>query len=124
MPNKARRKSVTNNESNNDGSMHHIQSTGTCPDGKDCVAWTSIWLTKRIPSNFMDRPFSRDFRAASGFEECKSSPPSNNADITKLFCADPNEQYGRDIILIFGVEINDENKNVYERVVELTNDIV
>ena len=45
MPTKARRKSVIDNESNND----LIQCTETGPDGKDRVAWTSIWLSKRIP---------------------------------------------------------------------------
>ena len=82
------------NERNNDGSMHLIQCTGTSPYGKDCVVWTSVWLPKRISRNFMDRPFISGFCTASGYEERKTSPPSN-ADITNLFCADLNEQYGR-----------------------------
>ena len=79
-------------------------------------------MPKRIPKNFMDRPFLCGFCAASGFEECKTSPTSNNADIASLLCADSNEQYRRrDNIRILGVdEINDED--VYERVVEMAND--
>ena len=63
------------------------------------------------------------FRAASGFGECKTSPPSNNSVLTSLFCADSNEQYDRrDNIRIFGLEeINDED--VYESVVEMANNI-
>ena len=84
MPTKARPNSVADKESNNDGSMQLIQCTGTGPDGKDCVAWTCIWLPKGIPRNFMDRPFLCGFCTASGFEECKTSAPSNNSDITSL----------------------------------------
>ena len=44
MPTKARRYSVRDNERYIDGSMHLIQCNGIGPDGKDCIAWTSIWL--------------------------------------------------------------------------------
>ena len=123
MPTKAQRNSETDNESKIDGSMHLIQCTGTGPDGKNCVAWKSIWLPKRRPINFMDRPFLCGFCAAARFEECKTSPPSKNADIMSLFCADSNEQHGRRAnIRIFQVEeINDED--VYERVVKVAKDI-
>ena len=62
------------------------------------------------------------FRAAAGFEVRKTSPPAN-IDITILFCADSNGQYGRgDNICIFENEDMDE-KDVYERVVEVVNDV-
>ena len=119
MRTKAQRKSVTDNESINDGSMHLIQCTETGPNGKHCDAWTSIRRTE----NFMDRPFSCGFYSASGFKEYKKSPPSNNADITSSFCADSNEQYGRrDNVCIAGVE-EIIGVDVYERVVEVANDI-
>ena len=81
-PKQPRQLSTADSESNIDGSMHVIQCTGTDPDGKGCVAWISIWLPQRIPRNFIDRPFVRGFCTASGFEECKRSPPSKNADNT------------------------------------------
>ena len=110
MLTKSRQFSVTD-QSNNAGSMHLIQYTVRGPDDKDCYAWTSIKLRKRISS----------FCAASGFEECKTSRSSNNADLMSFFCAESNEQYGQlDNIRIFGVEdINDEV--VYERVLEVAN---
>ena len=87
-------------------------------DDKDCLAWTSTWLPKQIPRKFMDCTFLCGFCAASVFEECKTSPSSNNADITSLFCADLNERYGRrDNIRIFGVEEN-YDEDVKERVVD------
>ena len=86
MPTKARRNSVTDSESNNDGSRHLIHCTRTGPDGKHCVVSTSIWLPKRILINFIDRPFVSDFCAASRFEECKTSPPSTIANITSFLC--------------------------------------
>ena len=47
----------------------------------------------------------------SGFAECKTPPPSNNAGVTSLICADSNEPSGRrDNIRILGVEeVNDED---------------
>ena len=63
------------------------------------------------------------FCAASGFEECKTSPPSNNSDITSLLCADSNEQYGRRAnIRNLRVEEID-NEDVCELVVQVPNDI-
>ena len=101
--------------------MHLIHSTGSGPDGTNCVAWTSIKVPKHIQRNLMDRPLLCVFRASSGIEDFKISPLSNNADITGLNCADSIEQYDRrDNIRIFGVEINDEA--VYECVVEVAND--
>ena len=104
-------------------SEHLIQCTGTDPDDKDCAAWTSMWLPKRLPRNFIDCPFLRSFCAASGCEECKKSQPSNGADIKSLFCADSIEQWGwRNNIRICVVEeIND--KDVHGRVAEAANEI-
>ena len=67
-------------------------------------------------------PLLCSFRAAAGFEERKTSPPAN-IDITISICADSNGQYGRgDNICIFEIEeMND--KDVYERVVEVVNDV-
>ena len=42
MPTKARQISVADNENKKDGSIYLIQCTVAGPDGKDCVAWTSI----------------------------------------------------------------------------------
>ena len=42
MPTKERKIYLTDYGSNKDRSMHLIQCTGTGPDVKDCVAWTSI----------------------------------------------------------------------------------
>ena len=67
----------------------------------------------------MDRTFLCGFCAAAGFEKCKTSPPPINADIS-LLCSDSDE-YGRIDILIFEVEITDEN--LYEQVVQVANDI-
>ena len=110
MPTEGRQNFMTENESNNDGSKHLKQCTGNGPVGKDCVAWTSIKLSKRIRRVFMNLPFVCGFCAASGLEECKTFPPSNYTDFASLFCADSNEQYGRrDNIRICGVrEINYE----------------
>ena len=121
MPTKAWRNSVADNEGNNDGSVHLIQCTRTGPDGKDCVA--SIWLPQRKARNFMDRHFFMWFCVASGIEKCKTLPPSDNADITSLFCADSNEQFGRrDNIRISGVEKFNDGV-VFERVLEVASDI-
>ena len=117
MPTIARLSSVTD-ERNNDGLINLIQCTGTGPDGEDCVAWTSIWLPKLITGNFMDRSFFCGFCAASGFEECKKSPPSNISDITSLLCGFECGPY--DNIRIFGVV---QIEDVYDRVVEVANDI-
>ena len=123
MPIKARQNSVRDNENNNDGSKHLNQFTGTGSNGNDFVAWTTTWWLERIPKSFMDRLFKISFCTASGFEGCKTSPPSNNADITKFFCADSNEQYGRhDNISFFGVE-EKKDEDVYKSVVEVENDI-
>ena len=123
MPTKARRNFVADNESNNDGSIHLKQCTATGPESKDCVAWTSIWLPKRKPRNFIDRPFLSGFCSALGLIECKTSSPSKNTDFTSLFCANLIEQYGRlDNISVFGVEQNFD-EDVFERVVEVTNNI-
>ena len=103
--------------------MHLIQCTGTSPVGKDCVAWTSIRLPKRIPKNFMDRPFVGGFCAAPVFEDCKAPPPSNNTNNTSLFCADSHEQHGRTRnIRIFEVQNNDED--VCDCVVNVATEIV
>ena len=117
MPIKARQNSVTENESNNDGSMHLIHCTGTGTDGKDCVAWTSILLPNCIPKNFMGSLFSFGFCAALA---CKTSPTSNNADITSLFCADSNGQYGRRNIRIF--RGRGDVDDLDERVVQVASD--
>ena len=71
MPTKAQQYSVTDNESNNGGSMHLIQCTGTGPDGKEFVAWTSICLSKRIVRNFMDRLFYVVFALHRGLKSVK-----------------------------------------------------
>ena len=114
---------MTDNESNFYGSMHLSQGTGSRPDGKDCVARTSIWLPKRISRNFMDCPFLCGFCAESGLEERKTSLPSNKAVITSFFCVDLIEQNGRhDNIRILEVE-EMTGEDVYERVVEVANDI-
>ena len=68
-------------------------------------------------------PFFMWFCVASGIEKCKTLPPSDNADITSLFCADSNEQFGRrDNIRISGVE-KFKDELVYERVLEVASDI-
>ena len=68
MPTNAGQNSVTDNESNVYGLMHLIQCTGTIPVGKDCVAWNSIWLPKRISGKFMDRPFYVVFALRRGLK--------------------------------------------------------
>ena len=92
---KSGRISVTQNESKYVGLMNLFQCTQTGRDGIDCVAWTSKWLSERIPRNFMECPFLCIFRAALGFEEWKTSSPSKNPVYRSLFCVNSNEQYGR-----------------------------
>ena len=123
MPTKAWRNCVTDNEGEKDGPTHLIQCTGIGPGDRDCVAWTSLWLPKRIPRKFMDRNVQCGFCATSGTGQCKTSPPSSNADFTTLRCAYSNELCGRRFsIFSFGVE--DMNyEDVYERVAEVANDI-
>ena len=121
VPTKAGRTTVTDNESKNGGSMHLIQCTGIGLDGKDCASWTSIRLTKRITRNLMDYPFLCSFSAALVFQDCKTSPPSYDAGITNLFCAGSNEQCSwRDKISTLGVEENND-EDVFERVVKVVN---
>ena len=123
MRTRAQQNSVTDNKSNNERPMHLIQCTGIGPGGKDCVARTSLWLPKRIQRNSTGPPFLCAFRAASEFEECKKSPPSKKIDITSLYCADSNEQYGRrDTILNCGVA-QKKDEDVFERKVQVANEI-
>ena len=42
MPTKSRQNSVRDNENINDGSLHLSQCTGSGPEGKGYVAWSSI----------------------------------------------------------------------------------
>ena len=111
MLTQARQNSVTDNESCNDESKQLNQWTGIGQDSKDWVAWTCIWLPKRIARKFKDRPFFGRFRNASGFEVCKTSPPAQNVGFTRKSFADSNEQNGRrDNIRNFVVEeIKDED---------------
>ena len=71
MLTKARQNSVRDNESNNDGSLHLIQSTGTGLDGKDRVTWTSIWLPELKSRNLMDRHFFVVFALHRGLKSAK-----------------------------------------------------
>ena len=109
------------NESNNDRSMHLIHCTGTSTASKDCCVDTHK-VTRAHTEKLQGSPLLLCFLSCTSFEECKTSPPSNNADNTSLFSAEPNKQYGRDNIRISRVEeINDEDK--YEPMVEVASDI-
>ena len=67
--------------------------------------------------------FFGGFCAASGFEECKTSPPTKNAGFRSFCCANLTEQYDRrDNIHIFEVEKRNDEV-AYERVLEVGDNI-
>ena len=39
----------------NDGSWHEVECTGPGLGYNGCIAWTSVWLPRKIPKNFLSR---------------------------------------------------------------------
>ena len=101
--------------------MHLIQCTLTGPDGKDCVAWTSTWLTKRTPK-LHGSHLQKIFALHRGLKSAKHHHHQITP-ILRVHFVQIQMKYGRrDNIRIFGVEeIIDED--VYERLVEVAKDI-
>ena len=121
MSNKARQNSVTDNESNNDGSCILFKALGLVRTAK-IVLRGLLYGCLSAAQKIKGSPLFCGFCALSGFEECKTMPPTHNAVIKNLFCAASNEMYGRlDHICIFGVE-EIYNEGLFERAVEVAND--
>ena len=67
MPSKRKSKSTTAN----DGSWHEVECNGPDRGYGGCVAWTSLWFPRKIPKNFLSRPFLCGFCAAEAIERLK-----------------------------------------------------
>ena len=122
MPCKARQNSVTGNEINIMSQCISFNALGPVPTAKIVFCGHLYVCLSAYQDTSWIAFFYVVFALHRGLKTAKQ-PPSNIADITSLFCADSNEQYGRcDTISILGVaEINAED--VYERKVEVANDI-
>ena len=57
--------------SKEEGMMHLIECNGDGVNGNGCVAWTSIWLPKKLPRGFNERRFLCGFCAAAEVEQMK-----------------------------------------------------
>ena len=116
----------TGSQSDEEGSTHLIECTGKGPDkGKGCQSWVPTWLPKKIHKGFMDRPFLCVFCAAAEVADLQSKlakiteKPQISGELSSLFNADSNQQYGRrDNVRIFGVE-EAPNEDVYQAVIDV-----
>ena len=115
----------SSNQEDDEGSSHLIECTGKGQNGQGCVAWVPTWLPKRIPKGFLNRPFLCGFCAASEVSqlcEKQSQVPEKSSisvELSSLFNADSNEQYGRrDNVRIFGVK-EETNEDVYQKVIDV-----
>ena len=89
--------------SENDGSWHEVECTGSGVDGNGCIAWSSVWLPRKIPRNFLSRPFLCGFCADAEIERLKTDQ-GGVAHYSHLIEKDCLEQYRRkDTIRVFGV---------------------
>ena len=108
-----------------DGKNNLIECSGPGQDGNGCVAWVPVWLPKRLPKKFTERPFLCGYRAFTQVEKLrKESHRDSKVQETRLSClflSDANEQYGRrENVRIFGVE-GQTGEDVYQQVVDVVN---
>ena len=93
MPTRERQSLVTDNESKNDGSMHLILQWDWST--RQRLWYVDIYTVAKTQNKSLHGSHLLcGFCGASGFEECKTLPQSDNADFTSLNCAGSNEQYG------------------------------
>ena len=108
--------------------MHLIECNGDGVNGKGCVAWTSIWLPKKLPRGFNERRFLCGYCAADEVEQMKEklakSQQTSQPDqvLGSVLSSDAIEQYGRrDNIRIFGVaDVQDEDP--YHTVIQVASE--
>ena len=121
MPPKSQKNSVSIDI--DDGSLHLIECLGVDKCNR-CVVWTQVWLPKEILRDFLTRPFHCGFcsakQAAKVFEVLK---PNLLRTPTGAFHADVLEQYGRRDNIQISVFVEEQNKDVYQKVANVADRI-
>ena len=100
-----------------DGSWHEVECTGPGLGYGACIAWTSVWFPRKIPRNFLSRPFLFGFSAAEAVESLKSA--RGVANYSHLIEANYFEQCGcRENVNTFRVP-GEEAEDPYEELTEV-----
>lgn len=66
-----------------DGSEHFVECSGSGLNNLGCVAWVHVWLPMKIPKGFMDRPFLCGYCAAAEMNELSSKLDNMKSDLEK-----------------------------------------